>query len=84
MNAKQIVFMSSLVLTLSACAATPAPEAGTANVDTMTNVQRYKATVNAHAHRKGVDVHWVNPPDDDDLDEYTDDNDEDKKSGDVK
>jgi hypothetical protein len=84
MNVKQIAIMSSLVLTLSACATTSTPEAGTTDVDTMTNVQRYKATVNAHAHRKGVDVHWVNPPDDDDLDEYTDESDEDQKSTDVK
>jgi starvation-inducible outer membrane lipoprotein len=84
MNAKQIALMSSLVLTLSACAATPAPEASTTDVNTMTNVERYKAVVNANAHLKGVDVHWVNPPDDDDLDEYTDETDQDKKSNDVK
>ena len=84
MNAKQLVLISSLALALSACAATPTPDAGSTDVNTMSNVERYKATVHAHAHRKNVDVHWVNPPDEDDLDEYTDESDEDKKSGDVK
>ncbi len=70
MNTKLIAGLSLLLLTLSACAAAPAPQSNN-EVTTMSNAERYRAAVNSQAKAKNIDVHWVNPPDEDDLDEYT-------------
>lgn len=70
MNIKLIAAMSSLLIGVSACTTIPAPS-GNASVDTLTNVQRYQASVNAQAAAKNVAVQWVNPPDEDDLKKYT-------------
>ncbi|MEJ8566949.1 hypothetical protein [Elongatibacter sediminis] len=61
-----------IALGLSACASAPA---GTASVapDSLTNVERYRRAVNLNAERKNVEVHWVNPPTEQDLDEYDED-----------
>ncbi len=73
MNTKMVAALSTMLIGVSACTTTPAPP-GDASVSTLTNVERYQAAVNAQAASKNVDVRWVNPPDDDDLDEYTTEN----------
>ena len=74
MNVKLIGLMLILLLATTGCASTAQPlstEAG-AGKHNLSNVERYHATVNANAWHQGIDVRWVNPPDEDDLDEYTD------------
>ncbi len=70
MNIKLIAGLSTLLIGVTACTTTPAPS-GATDVTTLTNVQRYQASVNSQAAAKNVDVHWVNPPDEEDLKKYT-------------
>jgi ribonuclease HI len=73
MNKFLISAVSVTALTLCACASQPS--SGVADVSAaqnMTNAERYRAAVNSQARAKNVQVQWVNPPDEDDLDEYAD------------
>lgn len=56
---------------LSACAATPSGNTvAQAETQQMSNVQRYRQAVERNAERNNVRVEWVNPPKEEDLDEY--------------
>jgi ABC-type glycerol-3-phosphate transport system substrate-binding protein len=70
MNKKLIAGLSTVLIGISACSTTPAPSAET-SVTTLSNTERYQATVNAQAAVNGVEVHWVNPPDENDLKKYS-------------
>lgn len=60
-------------LSLAGCTATPQGAATVqATPGSMSNVERYRRAVNIQAERKNVEVHWVNPPRDKDLEKYTD------------
>jgi ABC-type glycerol-3-phosphate transport system substrate-binding protein len=73
MNKFLISAVSVTALTLGACASQPSSsDAEVAAVQNMTNAERYRAAVNSYARAKNVEVKWVNPPDEDDLDEYVD------------
>ncbi len=41
-----------------------------ASPEPLTKVQRYQRAVGIQAERKNVEVHWVNPPREADLDKY--------------
>jgi starvation-inducible outer membrane lipoprotein len=70
MNTKLIGCLSLLLFALSACAAAPSPETNSSPLTTMSKAQRYQAAVQTQAKFKGVDVHWVNLPDEGDLARY--------------
>jgi len=70
MNIKLISGLTLLLSILCACTTTPVPQSSS-EVTTLSNAERYQATVEAGARSKNVDVRWVNLPDEDDLDEYT-------------
>ncbi|MDZ4731900.1 MAG: hypothetical protein SH820_18380 [Xanthomonadales bacterium] len=69
-KAKLITALSVVLLAVSACATTPRPEPTGSEVITMNKAQRYQAAVQTQAKFKGVDVHWVNLPDEGDLARY--------------
>ena len=72
MNTKLIGCLSILLCTLSACATSATPDPTASSVTTMSKAQRYQAAVQTQAKLKGVDVHWVNLPDEGDLARYKD------------
>ncbi len=72
MNAKLITVFCIALLTVTGCAATPSPEPTASSVTTMSKAQRYQASVQAQANFRGVEVHWVNLPDENDLAKYKD------------
>jgi len=57
---------------LPGCASEPARTASVQADTSMSNVDRYRRAVAIQAERKGVEVHWINPPTEMDLDEYDD------------
>jgi hypothetical protein len=67
-----------LVLTVSACAtstggspgSTAAPASTDYSITTLSKSDLYQIAVQEQARFKGVDVHWVNPPDEGDLARY--------------
>lgn len=71
------VFFTALLATaLTGCATSPAaPGVSEAAPEPMSNVERYRKAVTVGAERKNVEVYWVNPPKEEDLDEYTDEDD---------
>ena len=83
MNVRMITSRLSTLLILTAfvagCASTTDTQVSTAKTE-LSNVERYQAVVNANARQKGVDVRWVNVPDEDDLDEYTQSDSSDEKT----
>jgi len=62
-----MLFMSLFML--AGCAASQPQSTGSESSE-LSNTQRYQRAVNRSAALKNLDVHWVNPPDEDDLDEY--------------
>lgn len=71
-KAKLISALSVVLLTVSACASTPSPDPTASPVTTMSKAQRYQAAVQTQAKFKGVDVHWVNLPNEGDLAKFKD------------
>ena len=80
---KQLAGLSLLVLTVSACATSTGGATGssmgssaaaTANagqpVNTLSKSEQYQLAVQESARLNGVDVRWVNPPDEGDLAHY--------------
>jgi hypothetical protein len=71
---KTIAGMSMLVLTVSACATpTASPVAPTSTghpVTTLSKSEQYQIAVQQSARLNGVEVRWVNPPDESDLAHY--------------
>jgi hypothetical protein len=63
-----ILLFVSLTLGLGACAGT-AEHNEAAESEELTYAEKYRRAIQADAERKNVNVHWINPPDDDDLDE---------------
>jgi hypothetical protein len=72
MNTKLFTGLSVVLLTASACAATPSPEPGASSVSTLTKTQRYVSSVSNQARQHNVAVYWVNPPDEGDLVKFKD------------
>ncbi len=70
MNTKTITGLLLVLLTVSACTTTAAPPSGNTAVTTLSKADRYQIAVQNQARFKGVDVHWVNPPDEGDLAKY--------------
>ncbi|HMB58411.1 MAG TPA: hypothetical protein VKN35_00735 [Xanthomonadales bacterium] len=66
-----LALIASAALLLGACASSqPAPTA-TASADASgepSKTAQYQQAVQRNAKAKGVHVHWVHPPDEDDLD----------------
>ena len=53
---------------LGACASSQPAPAPTASATTEASTSaKYQQAINDHAKKKNVHVHWVHPPDDDDL-----------------
>jgi hypothetical protein len=70
MRMKMITGLSLLLLLVSGCATTSNPTAAPLDVTTLSNVELYMATVNAHARNSGAQVTWVHIPDEGDLARY--------------
>jgi len=71
---KNIAALSLLVLTVSACAtptANPVAPTSTGHpVTTLSKSEQYQLAVQQSARLNGVEVRWVNPPDEGDLAHY--------------
>jgi hypothetical protein len=66
-----ILFTAMLLCVLGACAGN---QAQTASNDTdSSSVDKYQKAVQANAEKKNIGVYWVNPPDEQDLKKYEDD-----------
>lgn len=64
----KIILTAMLASALGACAGN---QTQTAAEDTeYGSVEKYQRAVQAGAERKNINVYWVNPPDEDDLDEH--------------
>lgn len=70
MPIKMITGLSLLLVLVSGCAVTSKPATTPLDVSTLSNVELYLATVNAHARNSGAQVHWVHIPDEGDLARY--------------
>jgi ABC-type glycerol-3-phosphate transport system substrate-binding protein len=70
MNTKQIAGLSVLVLAVSACSTTTAPPSDSNTITTLNKTERYQVAVQSQARFNGVEVVWVNPPDEGDLAKY--------------
>jgi outer membrane biogenesis lipoprotein LolB len=68
MKKYRIIMLTLIALLLGACATTTP----TSHNAEMTKAQKYRALVSAEADKKSVDLTWVNPPDEDDLEKYRD------------
>ena len=65
-----LAIVTAAAISLSACATSTPNSYSAVNESELSNVERYQMAVESNARRRGLDVRWVNRPDEDDLDEY--------------
>lgn len=64
---KALKFLLAVAAGFSLGACTTPPRQATVQADDMNVADRYRSAVQAGAERRGVQVYWINPPDDEDL-----------------